>query len=118
MKQNSNNKTNIVHLQGLMIFLLLFISISLFAAKPWDNGKLVVSENHRYLQHENGTPFFWLGDTGWLLPERLDRDGAEFYLDRCAKSGFNVVQVQTINDVPAYNIYGQSSHPDGTHILQ
>ncbi len=27
---------------------------------PWDNGKLVVSEEGRYLKHENGAPFFWL----------------------------------------------------------
>jgi hypothetical protein len=83
------------------------------ATKPWDNGKLKVTANGRYLQHENGTPFFWLGDTGWLLPERLNRDEAEFYLDHCKKNGYNVVQVQTINDVPAYNIYGQSSMPEG-----
>ena len=102
-------------MRKLLIFVVL-LSCSVFgieAASPWSNGKLKVSENGRYLQHENGTPFFWLGDTGWLLPERLDRDEAEFYLDQCAAKGYNVVQVQTINDVPAYNIYGQSSHPEG-----
>ncbi len=83
------------------------------AKHPWDNGKLKVSENHRYLQHENGTPFFWLGDTGWLLPERLNRDEAEFYLTECSKRGYNVVQVQTIDKVPSLNYYGQSSMPDG-----
>jgi len=99
----------------LSTFLLItfFASAQTKVTKPWENGKLVVSENHRYLQHENGTPFFWLGDTGWLLPERLNRDEAEFYLNECSKNGYNVIQVQTINDVPAYNIYGQSSMPDG-----
>ena len=38
---------------------------------PWKNGALQISSNSRYLQHTNGSPFFWLGDTGWLLPERL-----------------------------------------------
>ena len=37
-------------------------------AKPWDNGRLKVSDNHRYLIHANGTPFFWLGDTNWQAP--------------------------------------------------
>lgn len=97
----------------VVIVLLFNIVCSCWAAKPWDNGKLKVSENGRYLQHENGTPFFWLGDTGWLLPERLDRDEAEFYLDQCAAKGYNVVQVQTINAVPSYNAYGQSSMPEG-----
>ena len=45
---------------------------------PWENGKLKVSDNGRYLMHENGTPFFWLGDTGWLMPERLNRDEVSF----------------------------------------
>jgi hypothetical protein len=101
------------------LILNTFLLITFFASgqtkvtKPWENGALKVSENHRYLQHENGTPFFWLGDTGWLLPERLNRDEAEFYLNECSKNGYNVIQVQTINDVPAYNIYGQSSMPEG-----
>jgi Protein of unknown function (DUF4038)/Putative collagen-binding domain of a collagenase len=99
----------------LSTFLLItfFTSAQTKVTKPWENGALKVSENHRYLQHENGTPFFWLSDTGWLLPERLNRDEAEFYLNECSKNGYNVIQVQTINDVPAYNIYGQSSMPEG-----
>lgn len=44
----------------------------------------------------DGTPFFWLGDTGWLLPEKLNRDEAAYYLEHCRQAGFNVVQVQTI----------------------
>ena len=103
---------------------LVFITLLLFGAfmataqtkpvkRPWESGKLKVSENGRYLQHENGEPFFWLGETGWLLPERTDRDEVEFYLTQCAKNGYNVVQVQTINDVPAYNKFGQSSMPEG-----
>ncbi len=83
-----------------------------FAQKPWQNGHLIVSENNRYLMHENGSPFFWLGDTGWLMPERLNRDEVDFYLANCKDAGFNIVQVQTINDVPAINVYGQYSMTD------
>ena len=86
---------------------------SVGAELPWKNGALRVADNHRYLEHENGKPFFWLGDTGWLMPERLNRDEVGYYLKRCAQAGYNVVQVQTVNGVPAYNIYGQSSHPFG-----
>lgn len=81
--------------------------------KPWNNGKLKVSDDGRYLMHENGTPFFWLGQTGWLLPEKLNRGEASYFLAGCRKAGYNVVQVQTVNDVPAVNVYGQYSHPDG-----
>ena len=100
----------------LFLSLLWSLSTLFVAAKteiPWKNGPLRVSENGRYLIHENGTPFFWQGETAWLLPERLNRDEVGFYLGRCAKAGYNVVQVQTVNGVPAYNVYGQSSHPFG-----
>ena len=97
----------------MMLCLMLSILSAQAANKPWDNGKLKVSDNQRYLQFENGQPFFWLGETGWLLPERLDRAETEWYLQSCAKAGYNVVQVQTIDGVPAYNIYGQMSNIDG-----
>ena len=77
--------------------------------KPWDGGNLRVSDNSRYLQTADGTPFFWLGDTGWLLPERLDRAEAQYYLQKCRVAGYNVVQVQTMDGVPSYNIYGSPS---------
>ncbi len=80
---------------------------------PWDNGNLMVSANGRFLQFENGQPFLWLGDTGWLLPERLNRDEAVYYLKHCHEAGFNVVQVQVLNDVPSFNIYGKMSNPSG-----
>ena len=103
-----------------LLLLLLTMATSAAAQKktqktyiPWDNGKLIVSEEGRYLKHENGAPFFWLGETGWLLPERLNRDEAEYYLEQCKRRGYNVIQVQTLNNVPSMNIYGQYSMIDG-----
>ena len=75
----------------LIPFLLLLLTVAMPASAqkktqktyiPWNNGKLMVSEEGRYLKHENGTPFFWLGETGWLLPQRLNRDEAEYYLEQ------------------------------------
>lgn len=80
---------------------------------PWDNGPLTISPEGRYLMHENGTPFFWLADTGWLLPERTGRDDVIYYLDSCQEQEYNVVLVQTVNDVPSVNAYGEKSMPDG-----
>ncbi len=46
----------------------LFVTAALFAMSlPAQVGKLEVSSNHRYFQHSDGAPFFWLGDTAWLL---------------------------------------------------
>lgn len=94
--------------------LLYFAAASTMNAQlPWENGKLEVSAEGRYLKHQNGKPFFWLGDTGWLMPQRLNREEVAFYLDNCSRAGFNVVQVQTLNGVPAMNVYGQYSMTDG-----
>lgn len=76
-------------------------------------ARLKVSQCGRFLQYADGRPFFWLGDTGWLMPERLNRDEAAYYLDRLAAAGYNVVQVQVVNGIPAFNAYGQMSMPDG-----
>ena len=97
----------------LTILALALLTTAAQAGKPWENGKLQVSQNQRFLQFENGEPFFWLGETGWLLPEQLDRGEANYYLGRCREAGYNVVQVQTIDGVPAMNVYGQLSNIDG-----
>lgn len=97
----------------ITLWVVFAVSVVSAPVVPWQNGALRVNGNRHYLIHENGQPFFWLGDTGWLMPERLNRDEVDFYLGRCARAGYNVVQVQTVNGVPACNVYGQLSHPFG-----
>ena len=45
-----------------------------------------------YLQFADGTPFFWLGDTGWEHFHRLTRAAAAKYLDKRRNKGFTVIQ--------------------------
>ncbi len=60
--------------------------------QPWvDHGALRVSDSSRYLEHEDGTPFFWLGDTGWQLFKELSREEADAYLENRGQKRFNVV---------------------------
>ena len=103
--------------QLLLSFLFLcFVCCDMIAAPkstaPWRHGPLMVSENHRFLMHRDGTPFFLQGETAWLMPQRLNRDEVVFYLQQCAAAGYNMVQVQVLNAVPSYNVYGQSSDTD------
>ncbi|MCX6237944.1 MAG: glycoside hydrolase family 140 protein [Bacteroidia bacterium] len=70
---------------------------------------LKVSENHRYLVDEKGNPFFWLGDTGWLLFTKLNREDAEKYLTDRADKGFNVIQIMMLHSLGAKNFYGDSA---------
>jgi hypothetical protein len=80
---------------------------------PWENGKLKVSDNHSFLQHENGNPFFWLGETAWLLPSRSNRDEVDFFMNETAKNGYNVLQISVLHTVPAMNVYGHWALPNG-----
>ncbi|MGQ9629388.1 MAG: apiosidase-like domain-containing protein [bacterium] len=59
------------------------------------HGPLRVSEDRRHLEHLDGTPFFWLGDTWWMgLCKRLrwPEGFQELTADRVAK-GFTVIQI-------------------------
>jgi Protein of unknown function (DUF4038)/Putative collagen-binding domain of a collagenase len=74
-----------------LAFLLLWFS-GVWAQNPLSHGALKVSDNKRFLVHEDGTPFFWLGDTAWELFHRLNREDAEKYLKNRAEKGFTVIQ--------------------------
>ena len=75
---------------------------------------LKISANKRFFQTADGKPFFWLGDTGWLLFIKCKREDAIKYLDDRKQKGFNVIQVMLIHDVKlAVNVYGDSSIHNG-----
>lgn len=59
------------------------------------HGPLRLAASRRHLEHCDGTPFLWLGDTWWMgLCERLrwPEDFQELTADR-VKKGFSVVQI-------------------------
>lgn len=89
---------------------LLLLSLGIQAQVP----ALKISANGRYLQTKKGKPFFWLGDTGWLLLIKCTKEEAVQYLDDRKAKGFNVIQVMLIHDVKqAVNVYGDSSIHNG-----
>ena len=67
------------------------------------HGRLVISENHRFLQFEDGTPFFYLGDTGWEFFHRLTYKEAEQYLENRRKKGFTVIQAVILAELDGIN---------------
>jgi len=72
--------------------------------------KLKVSANGRFFVDQDGKPFFYLGDTAWLLFQRLNREEVDEYLKDRAAKGFTVIQ--------AYVIRGLGlRHPDGNSSL-
>ena len=72
--------------------------------------QLKVSANKRFFQTADGRPFFWLGDTGWLLFIKCTREEAIQFLDDRRQKGFNVIQVMLIHDLDlGVNVYGDSA---------
>ena len=59
--------------------------------KPWEYGPLHAAEGKPYLMNGE-TPFFWMGDTAWLLFHLLNKEEVELYLRNRAEKGYNVVQ--------------------------
>ncbi len=87
--------------RGLPVLSLLVVCASLSATAPAGGrtGLLKVSENKRFLVHEDGMPFFYLGDTAWELFHRLNREEADRYLANRAAKGFTVIQAVAIAEV-------------------
>jgi hypothetical protein len=94
---------------GPFFLILTCYSTYLCHDQSKDNWKLRVSSNGKFLQHEDGTPFFWLADTGWLLFKKLNREEVEKYLEDRGQKGFNVIQIMIIHGTPAVNVYGDSA---------
>lgn len=59
------------------------------------HGRIRVADDQRTLEHTDGTPFLWLGDTWWMgLGKRLDwPDGFGRLLDDRVAKGFSVIQI-------------------------
>lgn len=78
---------------GIYICLLIFLSCmqSAYCQHPWDmHGKLQVKE--RYLVYEDGTPFFYLGDTNWEFLMGARREDAVRLIENRHQKGFTVMQ--------------------------
>ena len=76
------------------------------------HGELGVSESKRTLEHSDGTPFFWLGDTWWMgFCRRLSwpDDFQRLTADRVRK-GFSVVQIVAglYPDMPGFDERGMN----------
>jgi hypothetical protein len=92
-----------------LVIAILASPILMNAATAAVHGKLRVSENHRNLQFEDGTTFFYLADTAWELFHRLNREDASRYLANRSQKGFNVIQAVILAELEGLtvpNAYG------------
>lgn len=73
------------------------------------SSRLRISDNQRFLQFDDETPFFYLGDTAWELFHRLNKEEAKKYLEDRAKKGFTVIQAVVLAELDGIitpNAYG------------
>jgi Protein of unknown function (DUF4038)/Putative collagen-binding domain of a collagenase len=92
-----------------LLSLLCIIFMRAGGQLAWKHGRLKVTDNGHYLQFEDGTPFFWLGDTGWELFHRLTKEEIGKYLENRHQKGFNVIQAVILaefNGLKKPNQYG------------
>ena len=77
-----------------------------------------VGENRRFLVTQNGEPFFWLGDTAWLMLPRLSREDIDSYLRIRAAQRFTVIHLAAVVAGSATggesNAYGHAPLGDGS----
>lgn len=76
----------------------------------WKRAPLRVSENKKYFM-EGEKPFFWLGDTAWLMLQKLDEESAYVYLRNRKEKGFNVIQTVLVHTLPGASESGCSLAP-------
>ncbi|MBL7742183.1 MAG: glycoside hydrolase family 140 protein [Chitinophagaceae bacterium] len=89
------------------VFTIAFTIMFFFVQAQKGLPLLRVSSNGRFFQTADGKPFFWLGDTGWLLFVKCNREEAIKYLDTRKTQGFNVIQVMVLHDMNnTKNVYG------------
>lgn len=70
-----------------------FLCVRYHGSNPlYRHGALRVSKNRRYLEHADGTPFFWMGDTAWNGLIKSSPQEWEWYLNDRAAKGFTVIQ--------------------------
>src|SRR5262245_48376787 len=91
--------------------MLLAVTVLAVLARPCPAAapRLKVSDNQRFLVREDGTPFFYLGDTAWELFHRLNREDADRYLQDRAAKRFTVIQAVVLAEFDGLqepNAYG------------
>lgn len=97
-------------MKKLLLLSALFAVCFVNAQEKWkgksvdfSHGKLMVSQNNHYLVFEDGTPFFYLGDTAWELFHRLSKADAEKYLENRREKGFTVIQSVALAELDGVN---------------
>ena len=64
--------------------------------------KLQISKNGRYFTYPDGTPFVWLADTAWTMPQRMKWDDVTYFMEERKRQGFTVLQIVALESGAGY----------------
>lgn len=67
--------------------------------------ELSIDRNGKYFT-DGEKPFFWLGDTAWLMLQKLDREEIGLYLRNRREKGYNVIQTVLVHTLPGKKAEG------------
>jgi len=104
--QACRNESNDLHQQ---VWFEDPLNASLGSSEPVETA---LNTSGRYFSRDS-LPFFWMGDTGWLLLVKLKREQVLDYFSQRANQGYNVIQVMVLHDLKkANNAYGKPALKD------
>lgn len=75
-----------------ILIIIALIGVCPVCGQRNTHGRVVVHPGNHFLMYEDGTPFFWLGDTAWQMFHRHTPESARTYIADRAMKGFNVLQ--------------------------
>ena len=78
---------------------MMLVSSAVYAGIPFTHGNLKVDGSGRYLEHDDGTPFLYMGDTAWEMLSRLTYEEACAYMDNRVGKGINVIQTVFLSEL-------------------
>jgi Protein of unknown function (DUF4038) len=75
----------------------------------WSHGRLRVNSGNRHLEHADGTPFPWVGDTVWELTNKITLAQAELLMEDRRSKGYTVIQFAALGIFYGRNTKGDEA---------
>ena len=77
------------------------------------HGFVRISDNGRYFVHDDGTPFYWLGDTNWQAPNYVSVTQCNYPGCSCGNQFKHEVDDRLAKGFTVYQTYFDSAESDG-----
>ena len=77
------------------------------------HGFVKISENGRYFTYDDGTPFYWLGDTNWQAPNYVSISQCNYPDCLCGNQFLHELNDRLTKGFTVYQTYFDSGESDG-----